>query len=102
MQPRFLGFSALGLAEILRPRVHPPLHELLAGPHAAGLRALRALAAELAADPRRRPALAAAPDVAATLGRDAAALSDLANRAGQPLVLHADPALPPLGWRLME
>lgn len=102
LQPRFLGFSALGLAEILRPRVHPPLHELLAGPHAAGLRALRALAREIAADPRRPPALAAAPDVAATLARDAAALADLANRAGQPLVLRPDPALAPLGWRLME
>jgi Ribonuclease G/E len=34
--PRFLGFSALGLAEILRPRVHRPLHEWPAVPHAAG------------------------------------------------------------------
>ncbi len=39
--PRLLGFTALGLAEILRPRVHPPLHEMLAGPHAAGLAGLR-------------------------------------------------------------
>ena len=30
LRPRFLGFTALGLAEILRPRVHPPLHEALA------------------------------------------------------------------------
>ena len=41
LRPRLLGFTALGLAEIVRPRVHPPLHELLAGPHAAGLAALR-------------------------------------------------------------
>ena len=43
LRPRFLGFTALGLAEIVRPRVHPPLHELLAGPLAAGLAALRAV-----------------------------------------------------------
>ena len=48
LRPRLLGFTALGLAEIVRPRVHPPLHELLAGPHAAGLAALRAM------PPRRR------------------------------------------------
>ncbi|HEY1412080.1 MAG TPA: ribonuclease E/G, partial [Rhodopila sp.] len=32
LRPRFLGFTALGLAEIVRSRVHPPLHELLAWP----------------------------------------------------------------------
>ena len=29
LQPRLLGFTALGFAEISRPRRHPPLHELL-------------------------------------------------------------------------
>ena len=43
--PKLLGFTAGGLAEIHRPRIHPPLHELLAGPHAAGLAALRRVAA---------------------------------------------------------
>ena len=100
LRPRFLGFSALGLAEILRPRVHPPLHELLAGPHAAGLAALRRVAAEIAATPQRAPVLAAAPAVAAALERDAASLADLANRAGRPLMLRPEPALAPLGWRL--
>jgi Ribonuclease G/E len=100
LRPRFLGFSALGLAEILRPRIHPPLHELLAGPHAAGLAALRRLAAEIAATPQRAPALAAAPAVVAALQRDTLALADLANRAGRPLMLRPEPALAPLGWRL--
>jgi Ribonuclease G/E len=45
LRPRLLGFTALGLAEIVRTRIHPPLHELLAGPHAAGLAALRNIAA---------------------------------------------------------
>lgn len=102
LQPRFLGFSALGLAEILRPRVHPPLHELLAGPHAAGLAALRELASAVASPPHRLPALAAAPAVAAALQNDPAALTDLANRAGRPPMIRPEPALAPLGWRLEE
>jgi Ribonuclease G/E len=28
LKPRFLGFSNLGLAEITRPRIRPPLHEI--------------------------------------------------------------------------
>ncbi len=99
---RFLGFSALGLAEILRSRIRPPLHELLAGPHAAGLAALRRLARELAACPGRRPALHAAADVADAILADAAACHDLARRAGRPLMLHTDRTLPPLSWRLEE
>lgn len=102
LRPRLLGFTALGLAEIVRARVHPPLHELLAGPHAAGLAALRRVAAELASRPGWAPALRAAPGVAAALRGDPVALPDLARRAGRPLMLRADPALPPLGWTLEE
>jgi Ribonuclease G/E len=100
LHPRFLGFTALGLAEILRPRIHPPLHEMLAGLHATGLRALRALAAEIAAQPSRPPVLTAAPAVADALAADDTALADLARRAGRPLILRPDPTLAPLGWRL--
>lgn len=99
---RFLGFSGLGLAEILRGRIRPPLHELLAGPHAAGLAALRQLARELAASPGRPPALRAAADVADAILADSAARADLARLAGRPLILHTDRTLPPLAWRLEE
>jgi Rne/Rng family ribonuclease len=102
LRPRFLGFSALGLAEILRPRVHPPLHEVLAGAHAAGLAALRRLAAEIAAAPSRPPILAAAPAAVAALQADSFALADLARRAGRPLILRPDPSLAPLGWRIED
>jgi len=102
LRPRFLGFSNLGLAEIVRPRVHPPLHELLAGPHAAGLLALRKLAAEIAATPARAPLLAAAPAVVAALEADRIALAELAHRAGRPLILRPDPTLAPLGWRIED
>ena len=98
LRPRLLGFTALGLAEIVRPRVHPPLHELLAGPHAAGLAALRVLAAACATPPHRLPALRATPTVVAALQADVEALADLARRAGRPLIMRADPGLPANAW----
>jgi hypothetical protein len=100
LQPRLLGFTRLGLAEIVRPRGHPPLHELLAGPHAAGLAALRAAADAIAAEPGRPPQLRANPVVLAALHADAVALGDLARRAGRPLLTRADPTLPADGWML--
>jgi Ribonuclease G/E len=101
LQPRFLGFTALGLAEIVRPRVHPPLHELLAGPHAAGLAALRAVAAA-AGLPEQRPALRASPAVAAALHADPAARAALAQRIGRPTSITIDPSLPSNGWSVVH
>jgi hypothetical protein len=102
LRPRFLGFTALGLAEILRARIHPPLHELLAGPLAAGLAALRRAAAEIAARPDVALRLGAAPAVVDALRADPVALTELARRAGRPLMLHDDRAMASLGWRLEE
>ncbi len=100
LRPRFLGFSALGLAEVLRGRVHPPLHEMLCGPHAAGLAALRAVAARVAAMPGRMPVLRASPAVVSALRADTAALEDLARRGGEVLDLRSDPALGDTGWNM--
>ncbi len=99
--PRFLGFTALGLAEIVRPRIHPPLHELLVGPHAAGLAALRAVVAA-AGLPGERPALLASPAVAAALHADQPALAALAQRIGRPTSIIADPSLPPNAWSVVH
>ncbi len=92
LRPRLLGFTQLGFAEIVRQRVHPPLHELLAGPHAAGLAALRAVEREGVAR------LRAAPNVAVALQADTVALADLARRTGRSLILDTDPALASCGW----
>jgi Ribonuclease G/E len=100
LRPRLLGFTALGLAEIVRSRVHPPLHELLAGPHAAGLAALRRIAAEVAATPHWMPALRASPSIVAALQSDAEALADLARRTGRALILRSDPNLPATAWTI--
>jgi len=101
VRPRLLGFTALGLAEIVRPRVHPPLHELLAGPHAVGLAALRAIATAVAAEPGWMPALRAAPAVVRALEQDGVALGDLAHRTGRTLMLRSDPSLAGNQW-IME
>ncbi len=98
LRPRFLGFTALGLAEIMRPRVHPPLHELLRGPHAAGLAGLRAVMEAAAAEPSAAFALRCAPDVAAALEADPVALPDLARRTGRPLIVQPSPGLALSGW----
>jgi Ribonuclease G/E len=100
LRPRLLGFTRLGLAEIVRARVHPPLHELLTGAHAAGLAALREASTEIIANPSRALALCAAPPVVAALEADAVALEDFARRAGRALILRADPALPSDAWML--
>jgi ribonuclease G len=92
--PRLLGFTALGLAEILRPRIRASLHETLSGPLSAGLTALRHIAARVATNKGKLPVLRAAPTVVAALQADPIALQALAARAGQPLMLRSDPALP--------
>ncbi len=102
LQPRFLGFTALGLAEIVRSRGHPPLAECLGTPHAASLAALRHLAREIAARPGLAPVLSVAPALAAALDEDTIARADLARRAGRPLMLRTDRGLAPLGWRIEE
>lgn len=100
LRPRLLGFTALGLAEIVRPRVHPPLHELLGGPHAAALAALARAEAELAGDAALALVLRAAPDVLAALDADPVALADFARRTGRALPLRSDPNLASGAWRL--
>ena len=102
VRPRLLGFSHLGLAEILRPRGTAPLHELLHGPLAAGLAALRRIARELPNRPGWRPVLRAAPAVVAALQADPVALPDLARRATYPLILTSDPALPIDRWAIED
>jgi len=94
LRPRLLGFTALGFAEILRPRVEPPLAELLSGPHAAALAGLRA---GLRAGATR---LRAGPEVVTALTADTAARADFAGATGAPITLASDPGLGPTGWSL--
>ncbi len=90
---RLLGFTHLGLAEIVRDRVHPPLHEVLgrpAAPLTRGLVALRQTAREAAARPGARLALRAAPAVITALQSLPGALDEYAAGAGTALALIPD------------
>ena len=91
LKPRFLGFTQLGLAEIVRPRVLPPLHEVLTGPHALGLAALRRLVREAAAAPHRALSLHASAEIATALLADSAAQTDVAAHTGRNLVIVSHP-----------
>jgi Ribonuclease G/E len=93
LQPRLLGLTRLGLFEIQRQRIHPPLHEVLGLPPSAlthGLAALRRCAREAAANQGRLPALHASPAVVAALRAMPAALAELPG-----LRLMAEPGLAP-------
>jgi hypothetical protein len=100
LRPKFLGFTALGLAEIVRPRVHPPLHELLTGPLAAGLAATRSVMAASNVDPRSVPAIRAHPAVVSALQSDPVALADLRRRTGRCITLRSDSSLQATAWLL--
>jgi Ribonuclease G/E len=81
LKPRLLGLTRLGLFEIQRQRIHPPLHEVLGWPPSPlthGLAALRRAAREAAARPGGRLALRAAPSVTAAIEAEPAALADYA------------------------
>ena len=90
---RLLGFTPLGLAELVRERIHPPLHEVLGWPPSPltrGLAALRQAAREAASRPGRRLALRATPSVVAALEAEPEALAAFAAQAGFALRLRPD------------
>ncbi|MBL6078134.1 ribonuclease E/G [Belnapia sp. T18] len=99
---RLLGLGPLGLFEILRQRIHPPLHEVLAGPLTPGLAALRQAVREAASRPSRRLALVAAPAVLAALETFPGALGEASEAIGQLLQLRPDPARPWSHWTIEE
>lgn len=88
-----LGTGPLGLIELRRRRVHPPLHEVLGAPPSAlteGLGGLRRAVREAAARPGQALAMTAHPAVVAALEGLRGALAEYAEAAGTPLVLRAE------------
>lgn len=105
LKPRLLGLTRLGLFEIQRPRIQPPLHEVLGAPPSAlthGLAALRRAAREAASAPGRALALRANPAVLAALEALPGALAEMAAAAGRVLRLVPDAALSPGGEQVEE
>jgi ribonuclease G len=98
LRPRLLGLTRLGLFEVQRSRVHPPLHEMLGWPPSPlthGLAALRRAAREAASRPGRRLALRGAPAVIAATEALDGALEAYARGAGSALLLRPDREVAP-------
>ncbi len=96
LKPRLLGLTRLGLFEIQRSRIQPPLHEVLGlppSPLTHGLVALRRAAREAAAAPGRAWALRANPAVLVALEALPGALAEMTAFAGRALRLVPDSAL---------
>ncbi len=102
LRPRLLGFTALGLAEIVRVRRRPALHELCHGPYAGALAAAASLAAAQAGVPHRALALRVSPDLGRLLDSDPAIGRDLVQASGRPLILKPDPSLKAGTWNVEE
>ena len=90
LRPQFLGFTALGLAEILRPRRYPPVHELLSGAHAEALDALGTLCSAWESRPNSTDSILATPDIIAAIEADTVAREQFRHRTGRYPSLHAD------------
>lgn len=97
-RPRLAGFTSMGMAEIVRARRHPPLHEMMQGPLAAGLAALR----KASRRDQTRLRLRGTPAILEALQRDAVALAAFARRATYPLALEAAPGMAAPGWVIEE
>ena len=102
LQPRLLGFTALGFAEILRPRAHPPLHELLHSPHGAALAALRRIARQVIHRPGGAVILRGGIALIEALRADPVALPAFEQSVAVPISLQMDPALPATAWTLAD
>jgi Ribonuclease G/E len=92
---RLVGLTGLGLVEIVRDRIHPPLAEILHTPLAEGLAALRQAARDAAARPAQRLMLEARPEVIAGLRDLPGALEEYAALTGHGLELRSVASGPP-------
>ncbi|MFT8718628.1 ribonuclease E/G [Acetobacter sp.] len=102
LRARCLSVTALGLVEIVRARVRPPLHEILASPHGRAMMALRDVVSICAGQPAARPVLEAGLSLTSALAADPVALEDVALWCGHPLVLRDRSDLSPLSWNVVN
>jgi len=92
---RLVGLTGLGLFEMVRDRIHPPLAEILHTPLAEGLAALRQAVRDAAARPAQRLMLEARPEVIAALRDLPGALEEYAALTGHGLELRSVASGPP-------
>lgn len=107
---RVLGVSRAGLVEIVRPRVRPPLAEVLGAVDIAfrpsattvALRALQALWRESLARPAARLRLRVGRMVGEALTQEREAIAATEARTGRAVCWRVDPALAPLAWSVED
>jgi Ribonuclease G/E len=92
---RLVGLTGLGLVEMVRDRIHPPLAEILHAPLAEGLAALRQAVRDAAARPAQRLVLEGRPEVIAALRDLPGALDDYTALTGHVLDLRSVASGPP-------
>jgi Ribonuclease G/E len=92
---RLVGLTGLGLLEMVRDRIHPPLAEILNTQLTEGLAALRQAARDAAARPAQRLMLEARPEVIAALRDLPGALEEYAALTGHGLELRSVASGPP-------
>ncbi|MCS6854837.1 MAG: ribonuclease E/G [Elioraea sp.] len=110
LAPRVLGVSRAGLLEIVRPRVRPPLAEVLGSveirfrpsPTTEALRALRTLWRERLARPSAQLGLRVGQAVAEALAMEGEATGFVHARTGRPVSWRVDPALPSPAWSIED
>lgn len=102
LRARCLGITELGLVEIVRSRIRPPLHEIMGSPHGRAMAALRDVVACCAGQPSVRPALDVGPGLVDAFSVDSLAVADVSVWCGYPLSLRSNPALPSLSWSVVS
>jgi hypothetical protein len=98
LRPRCLGVTALGLIEILRPRVLPSLPELLGSAHGRALAALRHIVTHAPGT----TSLYVGSRILHALEHDPQAVADCTHAIGHVLNVVLAPALPDLHWSLKQ
>ncbi len=99
LHPRCAGITALGLVEIVRARMRPPLHEVMGAAHGQAMQALRCLSSREMARRGGRPHIVRIGlGVFRALEDDSLAREDAVSWCGYPPDIRADPSLPFLSW----
>lgn len=96
LAPNLLGMTRLGLMEIVRTRIYPPLHEIFGiplSPLTLGLGMARQALREASAWPGAKLILVASPEVVQALESAPEALESYQHTSGRSLILKSDHCL---------
>ncbi|CAI3957490.1 Ribonuclease G or E (CafA) (PDB:1SLJ) [Commensalibacter communis] len=102
LQPRFVGFTNLGLAEMTRPRKRPPLHELFASYHGQAIRILGMLERQFKSLASHHQyhhlTLTLSLSLKQSLQNDSWAINHFEKRCAVSLTLESDPSFAIQQW----